>query len=271
MSVLPHLGPVTTLIRSRIAERSLGSGEVAMKGSWRGRAVLLVTVGCVAQVACGDSGPVEPQSLIECEPIPALGRPTLFWLLAPFEGQFPMTGYFDHDLPITYGTSRDTNGFVLPFCGTHSGGQDGHPGYDWSLPLGTPLLAVADGVVLQAGEGPPQFCQALNRVTTGQLVLLGHEAPTGEEFVSLVGHMSEVSVTVGEHVTAGQRVGASGSTGCSLGPHVHFEVGRVTGTRRIQIDPYGWNGNTTDPWAVHPDGAASIWLWKQGQAPSVAP
>ena len=182
-----------------------------------------------------------------------------------------MTGYFDHDLPITFDMSQDTNGFVLTFCGERTGGQDGHPGYDWSLPGGTPLFAVADGVVLQAGEAAPQFCQALNRITTGLLVLLEHGSPSGEQFVSLAGHLSQVEVTPGEQVAAGQRIGLSGDTGCSLGPHLHFEVGQVVGTRRVQIDPYGWKGEGTDPWEIHPDGAASRWLWKQGEAPSVAP
>jgi murein DD-endopeptidase MepM/ murein hydrolase activator NlpD len=182
-----------------------------------------------------------------------------------------MTGYFDHDLPITFDRSADSNGYVLTFCGQRTGGQDGHPGYDWSMPIGTPLLAVADGVVLLAGEGPEQFCSALNRVTTGLLVLLEHVAPSGEKFVSLHGHVSEVLVTTGERVSAGQRVARSGNTGCSLGPHLHFEVGRVLGARRVQIDPYGWKGARADPWETDARGAASVWLWSPGEAPSLAP
>lgn len=111
----------------------------------------------------------------------------------------------------------------------------------------------------------------MGAITTGLLVLLGHVAPSGEEFVSLAGHVSEVLVTVGEEVVAGQRIALSGNTGCSLGPHLHFDVGRVVGSRRIQVDPYGWKGMGTDPWELHPGGAASLWLWRTGEAPSVAP
>jgi murein DD-endopeptidase MepM/ murein hydrolase activator NlpD len=221
---------------------------------------------------CGGGNPTGASSTTSvCEASPGAGRPVLAFLQRPFDGIFSMGSYFDHDLPITFDQSADNNGYVLTFCGERTGGQDGHPGYDWAMPIGTPLLAVADGVVLQAGEGPPQFCPYLNQVTTGLLVVLGHVAPSGEEFVSLFGHVSQVLVTAGEHVTAGQRIALSGTTGCSAGPHLHFEVGRVIGARRIQIDPYGWKGTGGDPWEKDPRGAASIWLWKPGEAPSVAP
>jgi hypothetical protein len=48
-------------------------------------------------------------------------------------------------------------------------------------------------------------------------------------------------------------------------------VGRVVGARRVQIDPYGWKGAGTDPWEADARGAASVWLWSPGGAPSVAP
>jgi murein DD-endopeptidase MepM/ murein hydrolase activator NlpD len=220
---------------------------------------------------CNGSNPVGASDTPVCDATPGTGRPVLALLDRPFTGDFPLSNYFDHDLPITYDQSQDNNGYVLTFCGKRTGGEDGHPGYDWNMPTGTPLLAVADGVVLQAGEGPPQFCPPLNQVTTGLLVLLEHVAPTGEKFVSLLGHVSQVLVKTGEHVSAGQRIALSGTTGCSSGPHLHFEVGRVLGARRIQIDPYGWKGMGDDPWEKDPRGAASTWLWKPGQAPSVAP
>ena len=230
---------------------------------------LILTMMAMAFANCVN--PFRPSGMAICDASPGLGRPALELLRRPFSGTFPLSGYFDHDLPITVDTSLDTNGVVLTFCGQRTGGLDGHSGYDWAMPESTPLLAVADGVVLQAGEAPPLFCQALNRITTGLLVLLEHDSPTGEQFVSLVGHLSQVLVTTGERVVAGQRIGLSGETGCSLGPHVHFAVSRVVGTRRVQIDPYGWKGEGIDPWEVHPSGAASLWLWREGEAPSVAP
>lgn len=60
--------------------------------------------------------------------------------------------------------------------------------------------------------------------------------------------------------------------GCSLNPHLHFGTFRVTQTKNglpSIIDPYGWEGSGADPWLAEPEGAASMYLWKQGQAPAL--
>ena len=74
----------------------------------------------------------------------------------PFNGTYPTGTFFDHDKPV----SDDSNGFVRTLCGARDATQvDGHPGYDWRMPEGTPLLAVADGVVLFAGLESPRPCR----------------------------------------------------------------------------------------------------------------
>jgi len=37
----------------------------------------------------------------------------------------------------------------------------------------------------------------------------------------------------------------------------------------VQFDPFGWDSPEADPWALHPEGAPSAWLWKAGQAPEI--
>lgn len=94
-----------------------------------------------------------------------------------------------------------------------------HEGLDISAPLGSPILASAEGVVTIAGR----------YADLGNCVAIDH----GYGFVSRYGHMSEITVHAGQRVKAGQKIGRVGSTGRSTGPHLHYEVA-VNGAK---VDP----------------------------------
>ena len=94
-----------------------------------------------------------------------------------------------------------------------------HSGLDLGAAFGTPVKAVADGIVVKAG--------AINGY--GNAVIIDH----GNQYATLYAHASALSVKAGDHVKAGQVVMASGNSGLSTGPHLHFEV-RLLGT---PIDP----------------------------------
>jgi len=193
---------------------------------------------------------------------------TLPFFQKPFQGNFVNNAPFDHDVPLTF---RETsNDYILTWWGGHiEGVWNGHNGHDWGMHEGTPLLAVADGEVVYAGFEPPFPCGTLGE-TSALIVRLWHVAPNGEAFESLYVHLSRVDVEPGEPVRAGQQIGLSGMTGCANGPHLHFGVLRLTHTNNgqpVPIDPFGWQGDGPDPWAEHPEGAQSIWLWKKGQVP----
>lgn len=214
--------------------------------------------------ACG-SNPFAPPPPPPAGGLGLLGR--------PFNGVTSVTSMFDHDLPTQ---AEDRNGYILTYKGTITTiGQDGHDGYDWFLLRGTPIFAAAEGEVVFAGVAPPFFCALLGREVSDQLeVEIRHPAANGEVFTTVYAHLDRVDVQAGQKVSGGQQVGLSGNTGCSTGPHLHFQVTRMTGTNSGQparVDPYGWQGSGQDPWAVHPRGARSVWLWKDGQAPPTAP
>ena len=129
---------------------------------------------------------------------------------------------------------------------------DGHNGYDFDISY-QPVLAAAAGTVTFAGwnESDPY-------AGYGQMVLINHH----NGYVTLYGHLSELGVHKGERVAAGQRLGISGTTGHSSGPHLHFSVFHNCHV----TDPYGWTGHGKDPLAGF-NGERSGYLWLPGHDP----
>jgi hypothetical protein len=230
------------------------------------RRLRLLGVACTLAFGCA-SGPTAPSAAsAACDPASTSANAVLPIFGRPFDGAFPVGNFFDHDKPI----DGDANGYLLTLCGARDAKQvDGHPGYDWRMPEGTPLFAVADAVVLTAGLEPPHFCPQLNRTVQALRVQLVHNAPTGEPYVSAYGHLSRVDVPEGVSVRAGTVIGRSGNTGCSGTPHLHFGVARNVAGHYVLIDPYGWHSPVGDPWELDSRGAASVWLWKDEAAPSL--
>jgi murein DD-endopeptidase MepM/ murein hydrolase activator NlpD len=85
-----------------------------------------------------------------------------------------------------------------------------HKGVDYGAPMGTPIVAVADGRVSFAGWHGGH----------GNFVKIDHAGGLGSGY----GHMSRFAVRAGSFVRQGQVIGYVGSTGLSTGPHLHFEV-----------------------------------------------
>jgi murein DD-endopeptidase MepM/ murein hydrolase activator NlpD len=91
-----------------------------------------------------------------------------------------------------------------------TGGDEFHEGIDFAAPMGTPIHAVAAGVVTWAGP----------RGGYGNLVQIDH----GDGYATRYGHSEKILVHVGETVQRGDVIALVGDTGRSTGPHVHFEV-----------------------------------------------
>jgi murein DD-endopeptidase MepM/ murein hydrolase activator NlpD len=98
-----------------------------------------------------------------------------------------------------------------------------HAGIDLANSIGTPIYAVSDGVVIDAGP----------TAGYGMWVKLRHADGT----VTLYGHINSALVGVGERVMAGDQIATMGNRGNSTGPHLHFEV-LQGGSERI--DPVPW-------------------------------
>ncbi len=176
----------------------------------------------------------------------------------------PVTSVMDHDggfntingsveayngeignvLPYDYGggvigyKKESLEPFVLPLLeyedGVSESGKDylfydGHTGYDYRAPIGTPVYATADGVVTVIGD-------------QWNTVLIDHN---GNGYETYYLHFSEVLVSDGQNVKKGDLIGKSGDKGVEGNPHLHVTI-KYFGVR---TDPYG-------------DGVNNI-LWKE--------
>lgn len=98
----------------------------------------------------------------------------------------------------------------------------GHNGIDFGTPIGTPVKAAMEGVILGAGNTSIGRC-----LSYGKWIMIKH--PNG--LTTLYGHLSLISVVKGQQVSVGEKIGYSGNTGNSTGPHLHFGVYASEGVR----------------------------------------
>ncbi|CCK25967.1 secreted peptidase [Streptomyces davaonensis JCM 4913] len=127
------------------------------------------------------------------------------------------------------------NGFSAPVSGAGVGtsykvagsmwSSGYHTGVDFVVPTGTSLKAVGAGTVVSAGWAGAYGNQVVIQLADGHYAQYAH--------------LSSLSVSSGQSVTAGQQVGLSGSTGNSTGPHLHFEI-RTTPNYGSDVDPVAY-------------------------------
>jgi murein DD-endopeptidase MepM/ murein hydrolase activator NlpD len=135
----------------------------------------------------------------------------------------------------TAATQSSGSGFTLPVSGSGVGtaykvagsmwSSGYHTGVDFVVPTGTSLKAVGAGTVVSAGWAGAYGNQVVIRLSDG--------------YYAQYAHLSSLSVSAGQSVTAGQQVGLSGSTGNSTGPHLHFEI-RTTPDYGSDVDPMAY-------------------------------
>ncbi|MGW1894648.1 M23 family metallopeptidase [Streptomyces sp. NPDC002004] len=135
----------------------------------------------------------------------------------------------------TDAAATTATGFVLPVTGAtigtpyHKAGamwsSGYHTGVDFVVPTGTPLKAVGAGTVVSAGWGGAYGNQIVIRLADGMYAQYAH--------------MSQLAVSAGQTVVAGQQLGLSGATGNVTGPHLHFEI-RTTPNYGSDVDPLAY-------------------------------
>ncbi|MDJ0345569.1 LysM peptidoglycan-binding domain-containing M23 family metallopeptidase [Streptomyces sp. H10-C2] len=131
-------------------------------------------------------------------------------------------------------STSSSSGYNLPVTGPigtpyHQAGSNWssgyHTGVDFVVSTGTSVKAIANGTVVSAGwDG-----------AYGNEVVIQH----GDGKYSQYAHLSQLSVSAGQTVSAGSQLGLSGATGNVTGPHLHFEI-RTGPGYGTDIDPLGY-------------------------------
>lgn len=117
--------------------------------------------------------------------------------------------------------------------------RPGHRGIDLAADDGSPMYAMAGGVVVEAGAASG----------FGNWIVIDHTID-GQSYSTVYGHMWDdgVAVSAGDTVTAGQHIGEVGNNGQSTGAHLHLEVwegGRLSGG--AETDPQQWLDRAVEP------------------------
>lgn len=156
------------------------------------------------------------------QPDPAVETPH-FWLSHPFAGGDRLL--INHDFP--YGW--DNNGRLLL-----------HNGIDTAEPLGTPILAVADGTIVVAQADEAELYGWRCNWYGHLVVLLLDQRWNDQPVYILYGHVLNLTVKAGQHVKQGEQVAEVGFGGAAVSPHLHLEVRVGSNTFASTRNPMLW-------------------------------
>lgn len=122
-----------------------------------------------------------------------------------------------------------TDVYSVAYMGDYVHGAEGkgsHPGVDIRVPQGTPIRAIANGIVTAVSNDAGGF---------GLYIVIRHPHmpdPDNPDYETVLhssyAHLSSQLVAVGDIVQKGQQIALSGKTGSASGPHLHFQVDRDT-------------------------------------------
>ncbi len=175
----------------------------------------------------------------------------------PLYGFFPQAGKQFGDLTVNNFVDLDPGPGILTFDCLDSS-YDGHNGIDSDLAWrddqlgGVPVFAVLDGTVIDRDDGHPDQNSDCDNNPPANYAIIDH----GNGRQTYYWHMKNgsVSVAVGQAVAAGQQIGLTASSGCSSGPHLHFESHQ--------------DGSVLEPWAGPCRPGPSAWLRQVNPPPA---
>jgi murein DD-endopeptidase MepM/ murein hydrolase activator NlpD len=166
---------------------------------------------------------------------------------------------------VSYVVSQGNNGDECGILGNHQGIEK--YAWDFGLPLHTRVLAARAGTVTLAATYSPPGSACFNGCPNDKggsdleqeacctVCLFAanrvNVAHSGGD-ISSYSHLSEVLVAEGQHVEAGDLLGYSGTSGCSTGPHMHFQIMRGCETGYCQSVPMSFDDAGVPACGDHP-------------------
>jgi murein DD-endopeptidase MepM/ murein hydrolase activator NlpD len=146
------------------------------------------------------------QELTQLQGVASKQETSLQTLIEYFEDKRSLFASTPADWPVHGWVTSPFGSRISPITGK----MQFHEGMDIAAPIGTPVVAPADGVVIKAGF----------EAGYGDMVELSH----GYGLKTVFGHNSRLNVKPGQHVQRGDIIAYVGDTGSSTGPHLHYEV-----------------------------------------------
>ncbi len=145
-------------------------------------------------------------------------------------------------VPVSEGTNRLMSGYGMRIHPVYKTMRM-HHGVDFTAPVGTPIYATGNGVVIRAER---------NNHGYGLMVEIDH----GYGYITRYAHMSEIEVRRGQEVKRGEVIGKVGNTGTSTAPHLHYEVHR--NDRSVNPVQYFYNDLTPEEFEIIIERASRI-------------
>lgn len=235
----PHPG-----LQAKAAPRHHTGSKLLSLGAMLFAGAILVGTSIPANAFMSDASAVDPGTPVAVVAGQSLEVSGDALLVDPTRDTFDVISYADQ-LRLKYGNvsysfAATTGAIRWPFpyavpitdgFGDRPAGTSGtshHNGVDFVPGAGTPIYAVADGVVKVHGEDQYGY---------GNHVILSHDV-NGLQFDSVYAHMQTGSspLTVGDTIKVGDFIGLVGDTGASYGAHLHFEI-RLS---NVPVDPFAW-------------------------------
>jgi soluble lytic murein transglycosylase len=152
-------------------------------------------------LAAGNSALGSVQEAVSNDPVSRLSR-----LITP-----PGSNTSTFASPIDAANLPTVSSTFGPRKNPFTGSQQHHDGVDYAVPIGTPIRAAGSGTVVKVGNEPSGY---------GNFIEIKH----ADGSISKYAHASGFNYKEGDTVGRGDVIGASGNSGRSTGPHLHFEI-----------------------------------------------